>query len=420
MAQNITLLGASYTAVPAVTLPKTGGGTARFDDASITTATASDVASGKVFLASDGTITTGTSSGGGGLDIPTFNIVWDSSWSSCTVTCDETFQQCWDRFYAGADNGAYVTVSAVGDPSTQTTVAVAIDGQGNDYVTYTISADYGPYYDLVYHANGTIDMVEPSAYSNELNATANGDYYPSKGVYNHVVVNVPQPTETKTINITSNGTTTEDVTNYANVQIDVNVPSTTISPLSVTTNGTYTAPSGTAYSPVTVNVSGGGGASNIVTGTFTGTTTGAAMDVTLNYSGSGYPVAVMVYPSEGTYNNTTTPHPYYNLVQRYAIDSFIATKSNALTAPTYTDTTSTNYAEVYRIHKANATSNTSLTGGTAIGSSHVKVFTEDGATSTNNNVVKINSSTKMSVFIASNSYGFAVNIPYTYHVIYSS
>lgn len=65
MAQNITLLGASYSAVPAVQLPKTGGGTARFDDASVTTATASDVASGKVFLASDGTITTGTGGGGG-------------------------------------------------------------------------------------------------------------------------------------------------------------------------------------------------------------------------------------------------------------------------------------------------------------------------------------------------------------------
>lgn len=33
--------------------------------------------------------------------------------------------------------------------------------------------------------------------------------------------------------------------------------STTITPLSVTENGTYTAPTGTAYSPVTVDVSGG-------------------------------------------------------------------------------------------------------------------------------------------------------------------
>ena len=32
MAQNITIMGGSYTDVPAVTLPKTGGGTATFVD----------------------------------------------------------------------------------------------------------------------------------------------------------------------------------------------------------------------------------------------------------------------------------------------------------------------------------------------------------------------------------------------------
>ena len=46
MAQNITLLGATYSAVPAVTLPKTGGGTARFDDTSDATASAGDIVSG--------------------------------------------------------------------------------------------------------------------------------------------------------------------------------------------------------------------------------------------------------------------------------------------------------------------------------------------------------------------------------------
>lgn len=71
MAQNITLMGASYSGVPSVLLPKTGGGTARFDDASVTTASASDVASGKIFLANDGTITTGSSSGGGASNIIT-------------------------------------------------------------------------------------------------------------------------------------------------------------------------------------------------------------------------------------------------------------------------------------------------------------------------------------------------------------
>lgn len=66
MAQDVTLLGASYPAVPAVLLPKTGGGTARFTDVSGTTATAADVASGKVFYAANGSQTTGTGSGGGG------------------------------------------------------------------------------------------------------------------------------------------------------------------------------------------------------------------------------------------------------------------------------------------------------------------------------------------------------------------
>lgn len=66
MAQNITLLGASYAAVPAVTLPKTGGGTASFTDVTDTTAAAADVASGKYFYTAAGVRTAGTNSGGGG------------------------------------------------------------------------------------------------------------------------------------------------------------------------------------------------------------------------------------------------------------------------------------------------------------------------------------------------------------------
>lgn len=54
MAQNVTLLGASYPDVPQVVLPKTGGGSAVFTDVSDTTASASDVSSSKYFYDANG------------------------------------------------------------------------------------------------------------------------------------------------------------------------------------------------------------------------------------------------------------------------------------------------------------------------------------------------------------------------------
>ena len=86
MSQNITLMVASYSAVPAVTLPKTGGGTATFTDVTDTTAAASDVASGKYFYTAAGVRTQGTSSGGGG----TSNFTLLGSKSLGTISTSST------------------------------------------------------------------------------------------------------------------------------------------------------------------------------------------------------------------------------------------------------------------------------------------------------------------------------------------
>ena len=127
MAQNVTVQGASYSAVPAVQLPKTGGGTASFTDVTDTTASASDVASGKYFYTAAGVRTQGTSSGGGGSGLTLLKTT-----SLGTLSTSST---------SAADTGKTMTVTGYNDYDVLV-VDVSVDSVTNGRHTSTVSMVY--------------------------------------------------------------------------------------------------------------------------------------------------------------------------------------------------------------------------------------------------------------------------------------
>lgn len=163
----------------------------------------------------------------------------------------------------------------------------------------------------------------------------------------------------------------------------------------------------------TGTASGGGGASNFVQGTFTGTTAGEILEINLPYTGSGYPIAVMIFPKEGGYNSSGT---FYNAVQRYATHIWIAVKNYPLSAPDYMGKTSNNEAFILMRFKSSTASPTTY-GSTP--TAKCLAYTTSSPSSSSG-VCNFSSSTKMKVFIASNSYGFMAGIEYVYCIVYST
>ena len=127
MAQNITLLGASYSDVPSVLLPKTGGGTAQFDDTTIASdaAASSDIANGKKAYV-NGSLITGTASGGGSGG----NVYQDGD--GYLVLDDDAPTQPTLITKSITANGTYNASSDSADGYSSVTVNVSGGGGGGD------------------------------------------------------------------------------------------------------------------------------------------------------------------------------------------------------------------------------------------------------------------------------------------------
>lgn len=158
MAQDISLLGATYLGVPSVTLPKSGGGTASFDDTTDANATAADIASGKTAYV-NGNKVTGTATGSTDFVVTIDYDSQDNTWKP-----DCTLAQIQAAYTAGK-NIAVVNAYATGGAWS--------DGWYQDYnqvFIYTLIAPYDDIFKIIVYdldSNGisiddTADLIAPN------------------------------------------------------------------------------------------------------------------------------------------------------------------------------------------------------------------------------------------------------------------
>lgn len=204
MSQSITLWGASYTQVPGIDLPKTGGGTARFTDVTDTTATAADVSNTKYFYTSSGVRTQGTSSGGGGTSnftlINTTSLGALSTTSTSATNTNKTISLASSTGFTNYDmlvvdisvdtevNGRHTsTVSIIfltgtSNVSTKNTYAVAsnkwnskLSSSGAGSTRQSTTA-YGIYANSASVSSNTMSIPVYYRYNNNNTGTINGTY----------------------------------------------------------------------------------------------------------------------------------------------------------------------------------------------------------------------------------------------------
>lgn len=173
------------------------------------TVAASNLLSPYTAHGADGQAIVGTATGGGGTDIPTFTVTWSSDWETLvSITCDKTYAECLSR----SDNDrSALCVDTNGNGTDDFTYCCSFVEAHTGYLEYVVTGGWESYYDLLYYSNGTITMVNPSAYtreSSDITVSGSTVTIPAGEYTIQEVVNVPgsNPVKTKTGTFTGNGT----------------------------------------------------------------------------------------------------------------------------------------------------------------------------------------------------------------------
>lgn len=237
MSQSISLWGAQYSDVPAVNLPKTGGGTARFTDVSDTTATPDKVLDGYTAYGANGVKFTGTAVSGGGSAVSVVDTIDSHGGTIRTITA---VSLAGDTVTPSVLLSGYTAHNAMGEAITGTASGGSPNLQAKTNIapttsSQTITADSG------YDGLSSVQInAMPSGTAGTPTAT--------KGtVSNHSVTVTPSVTNT-TGYITGSTKTGTAVTVSASELVSGSQ--------TITTNNTYDV---TNLASVVVNVAGGGG-----------------------------------------------------------------------------------------------------------------------------------------------------------------
>ena len=368
MAQNISLWGASYSDVPAVDLPKTGGGTATFLDTEVPRGT-NAIAADKVLNGYHGFVN--------GAEV-VGSITSQGAQTITPGTTDQTIAS--GKYLSG-------TQTILGDAdlvSANIKAGKNIFGVQGD--TNVVDTTIDPDYDIDFPITAADVRINRAGF-------VNGSRIDGTMASKSAATYTPGTTD-QTI---SSG---QYLSGAQTIKGDADLVAGNIK-------------SGVEIFGVTGSYI-GSGLATAVTGTFTPGTAGDVESVTISYNGSGFPIMCAVFPAAGSYKSDST---IYNSLQRYAVVEWFMTKASTTATPTYTTSGGVNYGCTAWVYKNSTSSATSYSRSSAM---NTNTFTSDDPTNAGATCVRFTGNKTLKYFVASSSYGLLSGTEYRYVILYSA